>query len=460
MKENYHKIFEDFSREIIIPAGEFDQFSSIEGIKEDSENFILNVHSTWKKWHSMAIDQILTFDYMEKADKVKPIGRSFREWTIYMRQVWRRVNDAIVWSMFGDQRHLMKRLCLYRKRGPLVDANPESALNAIDLINSDPLSVGIWNDATSCVDIGDVTFVSKRINQYSFIELKEGKVNEEILKLNQSKDDPEYLNLYEEFIEKYGKHGIKQIQRIERQEERSKQILELINKEKGIDPVTSQYMEIQEIRTPDEFYDNDLNRLLKNVSSKNKEDICLIDDCLWIYANSNLKTSLIDAVKKFKDVLISKNFRLKSLLTKKLPPWDGGKIITLNAGFNFPISRPIFLRDINPELLGHIADGDLTFRIYLYLDWEKFGNLFRNAGIEFSWSSCKKALREKTKVWHEQTSVIIYGRLPQIRYEDVYGTIPGSNIIRILFDGIKPKTIVAQTLETYKTIIENSKKTR
>lgn len=458
MEDNFHKIFEDFSREILKPAGESFRFSSLEGIKENYEDFFIKVHSTWKKWHNMAIEQILTFDSMEKADRARPIGSSFREWTIYMRNVWRRVNDSIAWSMFGDQRHIMKRLCLYRNRGPLIEANPESALNAINIINSDPLSIGIWNDATSCVDIGDVTFVSKRINQYGFIELKEGKVNEEIFKLNQTKDESEYLNLYKDIIRKYGKHGIKQIERIERQEERNKQILELLNKEKGIDPFTSQFIEIQEIHTPDDFYDQELNNLLKKLNDKGEEDVCLIDDCLWIYANKNIKLPLNEVVRKFKDILISNENRLQTLLNKKLPRWDDGRIFTLNTGFGFPVSRPIFHRNIEPRFLGHIANGNLMFRIYLYLDWKKYGELYNNCGLEFSWSSHIKALREKPKPPHERTSVIINGRLPQIRLHDAHGTIPGSNIIRILFDGIRPKTIVNQTFESYKFTIEKHKK--
>jgi hypothetical protein len=97
------------------------------------------------------------------------------------------------------------------------------------------------------------------------------------------------------------------------------------------------------------------------------------------------------------------------------------------------------------------------FRVYLFLDWSKLMELFQKYGFDFSWSSHKKALREKSKPWHERTSVIINGRLPQLRFHDASGTISGSTIIRILFDGIRPKTIVSQTLESYNTFVRKSK---
>ena len=77
----------------------------------------------------------------------------------YSRHVWRKVNDAIIWSALGHQRHMVKRLCLYRRRTYLTENNDLSALATIKQLNADPLALAIWNDATSCVDIGDVTLI-------------------------------------------------------------------------------------------------------------------------------------------------------------------------------------------------------------------------------------------------------------------------------------------------------------
>ena len=112
-----------------------------------------------EKWHDEAVRQLFFHEGFLLREKTHPIGRGMKELSEYNRAVWRRVNDAIVWSLFGGQRHRVKRLCLYRKRGNLSESNPESARAALAEINARPMSIAIWNDATSCVDIGDLTVI-------------------------------------------------------------------------------------------------------------------------------------------------------------------------------------------------------------------------------------------------------------------------------------------------------------
>jgi hypothetical protein len=453
MNQNYNEIFSKAIREILNPCKLSDNHEPLGLLRDNIENY-----SIWKKWHNKSIEEIVTFDAMEKADRKAPIGPEFRTWTIYMRQVWRRINDTIIWLMFGDERHIVKRLCLYQKKGLLTDSNLNFAIEALNLINSDAHSMAILNDATSCADIGDITFISERTHSFGFIELKGGKVNEEIMEMKENRNDKEFQILYNRFIERYGKHGLKQFKRFERQEMRCTQAVELIRKEKGIDPVTSWFTEIQEIKCDIEYYDDELMELLDRLFNNKKEQIILIDNCLWIYANIDSKLSFNKISDSFKTLLIQKEPRLRQYLEAKWPQWDVGNIAIINQGLNLPISRPIYLRNIDLKYINEIIVGNLMFKLQLYFDWDKFGELLNKTGIELSWSTNRQARREKSKPNNLRSSVIVYGKLPQLRWNDVFSTITGASLIRILFDGIRPQTMAKQFLESFSILREKANK--
>jgi hypothetical protein len=440
-------------RELRKPAGDSERFADLESIEQNYDEFIRKAHSTWKRLHRKAIEEILVYDAMMVADRKRPIGPVFIDWNNYMRQLWRRVNDSIVWLMAGADRHFMKRLCLYRSRGLLAEANPESALGTINLLNSDPYSMAIWNDATSGVDIGDVTFLNKRTDQIEFFELKEGNVNEEIVAINESKSDAEYRERLKDFLDRYGAHGKKQLERVQRQSRRNEQIIDLLVHEKGLDPVTGFFIEVQTLKTKDEHYDDELRDLLTEVESAG-EGYRVVDDCLWIYANQDDSLSTPQVTQKFFQILKKNEKRFELLLKKKLSSGDIGGIESINNGFNSPTSIPLFLRHLEPEQIGQIAYGSLMRRVQLFLDWETFGKLFNEAGAEFLWSTPKQARKERAKKFSERRGVIVYGRMPLVRVGDGTGSISGAALIRVMFDGIRPKTLVGQLVESLQLMLK------
>ena len=174
-------MIEEAARELRKPAGDSEMFLSPVLVLQNHSEFVLRCHETWKKWRKEAVRQLLFHEGFLRREKTHPIGRGTREFGEYNRAVWRRVNDAIVWSLVGGQRHRVKRLCLHRKRGDLSDSNPGSAMAAVAEINARPMSFAFWNDTTSGVDIGDLTVIDSGLRAVPrFIELKEGIVNEAI----------------------------------------------------------------------------------------------------------------------------------------------------------------------------------------------------------------------------------------------------------------------------------------
>ena len=124
------------------PAGDSPRFASITAMCDNRHDFVLACHRTWKHWHQEAVREILFFDGFALREKSHPIGPEAEEFANYNRAVWRSVNDAIVWSVFGMQRHVVKRLCLYRPRTFLSESNASVAMSTVAALNADPLSLG------------------------------------------------------------------------------------------------------------------------------------------------------------------------------------------------------------------------------------------------------------------------------------------------------------------------------
>jgi hypothetical protein len=72
----------------------------------------MECHKTWKRLHDEAVKQILFWEGFLRREKQHPIGHGTEQFAEYNRAVWRRVNDSIVWSLVGLQRHIVKRICV------------------------------------------------------------------------------------------------------------------------------------------------------------------------------------------------------------------------------------------------------------------------------------------------------------------------------------------------------------
>jgi len=333
--------------ELAKPAGDSPKFSSLDAIRENHPEFVVACHNTWKKWHNRSIKEILVFEGFSRREKTHPIGHGAEEWAEYNRRVWRRVNDTIVWTLVGCKRHVVKRLCLYRKRGYLGESNPTSVLETLNQINAKPMSLAVWNDATSCVDIGDVTYVEDGMKPHpEFWELKEGKVNAEVLALFDTfKSNPEALEAkLDAFGEQYGKSGFSQLERFARQGLRTTQALTLLNDEHGTDPVTGKELTVTEVMTKTEGYDTQLNSMLKDALASQRPATLVVDGCLWIYANTDKNVNRHRVKRDFHQLLVERVPEARQHLTAKRPAWDADRIVCLNDTFGPPMAMPLFLR--------------------------------------------------------------------------------------------------------------------
>lgn len=128
-----------------LPAGDDERFQSMESIRANRDPFVAAVHATWKELHFAAVQEIIK---AEAALQHAPPDRGFRSYLKFVRQIWRKVSDSIVWVIVGE-RHVIKRVCKNRSRPFLKDANLRDSLYILKQFNDGTDEIAIWNDATS-----------------------------------------------------------------------------------------------------------------------------------------------------------------------------------------------------------------------------------------------------------------------------------------------------------------------
>jgi len=385
--------FSEAAEAMARPAGRKAEFESLEAIARNREAFVLACHETWRVWHLWAIDQILTFDQFLRLNKTKPVPGG-EEFGTHMCAAWRKVNDSIIWTFFGAKRWVVKRLCLYRPRTYLAENNASSVLTVLAGLNAKPLSFALWNDAISVVDMGDITYVEDGLRpEPSFIEFKEGEVNTEILELLELRGE-EFEVRFQAFAEARGAKGVKQFERVVRQQRTGQQMGELLANERGRDPVTGRDIEIVDVGAERSPYDEAFGALLQKALDGGSEVCELLEDCLWIYANGDPNVGRNTALLRFKTMLAEKGV---SLPPGPVHAHDRDRIVDLQWGNFQPLSKPLFLRMLTPEIIGALLGGRLLHRVFIYFDWARFANLCAQLGARFDWSPEKETRRMRAE---------------------------------------------------------------
>ncbi len=430
------------------PAGASAAFSTIALIEENKDDFVMAVNRTWKELHMTSLERIIEIERLLVSKKCEIYGKGFIWYLNYIVKLWRRVNDSIIWSIFKE-RYYIKRLCLYRKRPPLIGANIESEMNVLSEFNSNPYNMAVLNDATSCVDIGDITLVNPIEKIIQHIEIKEGKVNNLISNIFST--DPtskEFNAIVTDFFSAYGEKGFKQLKRFYKQQQRNIQAEELIATEEGYDPYTQRKMKIKESKIIEEYYDEELNSFLTELSHT-KDGVICIDECLWIYASYNVDYSPEQHKKRFLSLIHESTKNNTGYIDSVFDMNEEGRVIQIMEWLEQAICIPMFMRNLSDDNINEITTGTLLTRAFLYIDWHQFGKLFRAYDGTFFWSSKKEGRREKAQKFNKRTCMVLDDRIPTIEYKWGKTAITGANLIRILFDGLCPRTIAAQLSEIY-----------
>jgi hypothetical protein len=430
------------------PAGDDTRFATLEDIEINRPAFLARVHATWKHIHSRALDELLNIENIIQSPSSKSFPPGFLAFLQRSMSIWRRINDALVWSMLGHKDHYIRRLCHRKERLSLLHANPVALRRLIDNLNEDPQTFALWSDATSCIDVGDIICRSFSGGLDGILEVKEGKVNHQILDLMSSCAEQETrIEAIAAFVEKYGAKGLQQIDRMAKQRRRHNQVLDILESDRGFDPHHEQYVVVRDANTPLESYDVRLQEILEEPIET--PVLRCIDRCLWVYIDRDPSKSFGERVKSFSD-----------RLSREAPEaWKWSRdhessnglvdVVPLDGNLFCPEAIPLVLRQLEPDTIRDVIVGQLTERVLLHVDWKEYGRIVEGLGAQLIWSSTKAGRSQRARPL-AQRLMTVGERIPRIQLADGRYFEGQSKIYRALFDGVCPSSIAAQYVEVLK----------
>jgi hypothetical protein len=428
-----------------LPAGADPRFANPESIGAHLDDFVVEVHTTWKRIQVEAIKNIMGIEARLAYARVQPVRPGVEPWLRYVCRLWRRVMDAVIWGMLGKP-HMVRRLCANRPRPTLLESNPQVVSAILDQSNDEPKSIAIWADATTCIDVADI--VARRNSpEIEFIELKAGKVNEAIGRLHQTLtkrrkagDTAGAEKAMDEFFETYGAKGFKQAMRFTKQLMRDFKVMDVVNRELGRDPDVGIDVETVETSFGAEIYDFELTACLRQAEAEGSAFRC-IDDCLWIFVSPELRLSRRDAVSEFSRRVFEASPETRTWLVERTGRDVLHPVGTVDQWSFVPSAIPIFLRPLEAEDVLELVFGKLMERVWLFFDWRGFENVVRNAGCELKWVKPRQ-------VDGRYLEPIVGKRTPRVIRKDKPGPELGiSPMTRIMAEGIRPSSVAAQYAE-------------
>lgn len=422
------------------PAGDDPRFSSFSAIKSNCHDFVSKVHETFDHIQMVSITEIMR---IESAIKVSNGDNPRKKQLLYQRLQWRRVSDAIAWLLVEEKRHVIKRMCSFQNQNQhsLAECNPDSAIGFIREFNQDKLRFALWTDTTNCIDAGDMLLRDVRRSGVALAELKEGEVNRKASTALVCEHAREF------FLAEYGAKGQKQLDRIARQEKTLNAIINLINTDKGIDPFSNHDVTVtlHDVTTPDDDYGEMLSQVI-NAAKLTGISVTNVDSCLWIAAvtQSTIKMSEITSAIESSALVGPNSEHSKIWLRESFGKTVPYPINDIRESFYYPIAYPLYLANIPTEQLVEIVLGKV--RVYMYFDWASFGRLADSLGIQFKWSTKKVGLKMKAQPKSLQP-LVLGDRVPIIVIGEVEIMLGATQMVRVLFDLIRPEIMLRQTSE-------------
>ena len=312
--------------------------------------------------------------------------------------VLRRLIDSIACKLFDNNLWILKRLTLHRKIKEVdiqaIISNTKIAAN----FNLNHLSeFALVSDLTTFIDVGDfiLTLDSSKKQKWLIYELKSGHVNIDLL--NYLKSSKQY-NIENDL----SNHKANQLNRIMRQKERAKRVVDLINTGKGVNIQTNEPVELFDDNTNRQYYDSALRSAIAGANTK-KIALCIVNDCFYILASrlSDIKTFhyLYHLVYPGRKCAIGKN---KHSIENKQEIYLMRKMLThpyiRDITFHNILARwrtPFFILPIENVAI------DLLFnkmRVVLYLDIDKFISFCSSKGYRIEQLSNKITNIAKSKM--------------------------------------------------------------
>lgn len=256
------------------------EFSSRKNIQKNKGRFLRRLHAEYK-----TAQELLISTYLEVEED---IAKAKDQSEVHTKEHWISVLElcfnTFVWIAERWERDRVKRVFKGPKHGSTKSRNVSSVLTVVRDMNKRSRDFAIALDFSSFECIADILRI--RIDSKSnaavseYMEVKEGRVNDEMLETIKSKSTDRYL----EFFQKYPDSGIKQMQRYFRQAGTCYDRLAMMRADQGgLFETPEGTLLIQVASTKRNYYLKSIKELLRHL--KTEPFACfVVDGCLWVGA--------------------------------------------------------------------------------------------------------------------------------------------------------------------------------
>ncbi|MBS1648053.1 MAG: hypothetical protein JST67_12000 [Bacteroidetes bacterium] len=402
--------------------------------EEIKHTFLLKCHEGFKSAQDLIVEEILEYqkllrefttdlkesrrqrDKNKEKDLLNKIAISE-----HRVKTFSHIADGIAWQLISGQIHIARRLYIREPAKYLDSSNIKHAISVANQINQKPENFALLSDITNFVQIGDLLI--RHDKKVGIMELKEGKVNDLIAKFFDDLEKEENKSDLTEFMQKLDKKTIEQMQRVLRQKERAIRAIDVINKDKGLDPKTGKNITVTTPSLETEYYYEDLFKIKEQLKDKN-----------WAYGVLENASVHIGMYKN--DGRLMAPFAIKEILSKKTKNF----IVVDFQGIIENVSSPLFAKPFNPDFLIDILVGDI--KVIIGIDFDSFIEMFNDSGLNARWLSEKETTKirqdEKTKTIFALNNRAI-GISDQKKSKEII--LGGGIISKILYDNIYPSNI-------------------
>lgn len=400
---------------------------------EYSEEFLIKVHEGFGLAQEEIINALLLIESKIFTNK-ENLKRSrqenneeeLKEYKIeklnleYHEKVFRKFADSIAWQLLGCQLHIIRRLYKLHKTTPISSSNLKQGREFVNWYNKEnPKSFALLSDITSFIQVGDVLILDSKSKKIAILELKEGKVNEEIMnfiKTAESTRVPSEKMIFD-FLKEKGDKKFKQLKRILKQDVRVLSTISTINKGYGKDFDTGLNIIISEDTFKLERFNDRVFKLLE-ATDKEFSETDIIDNCLLI----GVYHSEWFGFNAFKMWRTLKNINYP--------------IINFRDSFSMPCSTPPFLVGIGEKNILDILF--LKKHLFFCLDFNDWFKLANSIGVEANWVSCRQTariLQERTRL---EKPVSFDGKAIQFSNGTKKMMLEEGILARIFYDLVSP----------------------
>jgi len=355
--------------------------------------------------------------------------------------VMRRLQDAIAFQFFDNKIWIAKRFILHdRAPEPMVDAILENLEAANALNTPENPDFVLVSDLTTFVEVGDLVIKVDRPQgpKWLIVELKTGKVNQELLDLLKEGDSIDPIITAE-----FDKHKKDQLDRILRQKGRTSKIITLVQNNEGVDNRSGMKLTIEDRPMLWEFYHKQLREIVLQARDNQVHGV-IFEKCLHIFASTAsdeetahyfyhmINPGVACALKGESEEAIKKEiYSCRHILSQ--PNVKDLYLHNLHARWR----TPFYLLPIQEVLFDVIFQ---RMRILIHLDLEKFFELCSLRGLRMELLSKKetnfvRAKMPKVPLYKDRVISLITPSGKTIRLGD-------GILNRIFYDLVTPYTVI------------------